>query len=206
MANLIRHLRNNWVQSDTAPLKRVLLKHARDAFINQDKINHEANDLNYLAIPDFDRAEREYDAFVNLLERQGVTTEFLPLNDDTSLDSIYVRDNAVTTDAGIVLCNMGKSPRLPETEHQRQYYLNQGISIMPAMPSNASLEGGDVTWLNNNLLVVARGYRTNQSGIDYLQQHIKSAGFKKIQGKKPDTLTDGHGHDDVFHPNAVTEP
>ena len=65
-------------QSDTQPLKRVLLKHARDAFRDQAKVNAEALALNYLAIPEFDVAVRQYDAFVNLLEQQGIATQFLP--------------------------------------------------------------------------------------------------------------------------------
>lgn len=163
-------------QSDTQPLKRVLLKHARDAFRDQTKVNAEALALNYLAIPEFDIAVRQYDAFVNLLEQQRITTQFLPENTVTSLDSLYVRDNTVVSNDGVVLCNMGKAARVVETIEQARFYADDhALSTLPAMPEGATLEGGDVVWLKNNILAVGLGYRTNRAGIDYLKQHLPSA-------------------------------
>ena len=188
-------------QSDTARLSRVLLKHARDAFVSQPKISQEAADLNYLSDPDFDRAVRDYDQFAELLIKLGVTVEFLPHTDATTLDSIYVRDNAVTTDAGIVLCNMGKTQRTPEPIEQGNYYRQQAIQLLPAMPAGASLEGGDVTWLKNDILAVARGYRTNQAGVEYLRQQVTTAN-EIIEVPLPHF----RGPTDVFHLMSIISP
>ena len=188
-------------QSDTAKLNRVLLKHARDAFVSQQKITSEANDLNYLNAPDYDQAIREYDAFVETLVRLGVTPEFLPMTDTTTLDSIYVRDNAVTSDFGLVLCNMGKAQRTPEPKEQGVFYQQNQLNLLPDMPAEATLEGGDVTWLKNDILAVARGYRTNQAGIDYLHEHITTA--KEII---PVPLPHFRGPGDVFHLMSIISP
>ncbi len=188
-------------QSDTAKLSRVLLKHAREAFVSQQKINQEAIDLNYLSHPDFDQAVRDYDAFADLLTRLGVTVEFLPYSETTTLDSIYVRDNSITSNAGIVLCNMGKEQRAPEPAQQNVFYRAQQFSMLPEMPADACLEGGDVTWLKDNILAVARGYRTNQAGIDYLRQHISTAS-EIISVPLPHF----RGPSDVFHLMSIISP
>ena len=188
-------------QLDTQPLKRVLLKHARDAFVSQEKLNTEALSLNYLAIPNYESAIRQYDAFANLLEQRGVATEFLPLTDTTTLDSLYVRDNAVISDAGVALCNMGKAERVVETAEQAKFYAGDTLSVLPPMPEGATLEGGDVVWLKNDVLAVGQGYRTNAAGIKYLEQRLTSA-------KEIITVPQPHfrGPSDVLHIMSMISP
>ena len=86
-------------QSDVLPLRRVLLKHARDAFVSDDRIGAQWGALGYLRRPDFAAACREYDDFAGLLERLGVRIEWLAPA-DTGLDSIYVRDASIVSDLG----------------------------------------------------------------------------------------------------------
>ena len=188
-------------QSDTAQLSRLLLKHARDAFVDQEKIRSEAGPLNYLSDPDFEKAVRDYDQFAELLTKLGISVEFLPPANSTTLDSIYVRDNAITSNAGVVLCNMGKAQRSPEPLEQRKFYQEQQFNILPDMPEDACLEGGDVTWLKNDILAVARGYRTNQAGIDYLRDNISTAA-EIIEVPLPHF----RGPADVFHLMSIISP
>ena len=58
MANMSR----GTFQSDVLPLRRVLLKHARDAFVSDDRIGAQWKALGYLSRPDYSAASREYDA------------------------------------------------------------------------------------------------------------------------------------------------
>ena len=51
------------IQSDTALLQRLLLKHPRDAFVSQEALGRQWRELNYLGEPDLKEAIREYDAF-----------------------------------------------------------------------------------------------------------------------------------------------
>ena len=59
-------------QSDSYRLSRVLLKHARDAFVSQAAAAAQWRDLNYLAEPDLIGACRESDALADLLQGLGV--------------------------------------------------------------------------------------------------------------------------------------
>jgi hypothetical protein len=59
------------VQSMIAPLRRVLLKHARDAYRDVDAVAAGWRSLGYSGPPDLDQAVKQYDEFVALL-RQDV--------------------------------------------------------------------------------------------------------------------------------------
>ncbi|MGH6932459.1 MAG: arginine deiminase-related protein, partial [Dongiaceae bacterium] len=101
-------------QSDVGKLRRVIVKHARDAFVDDAAIDRQWQDLNYCGRPDLGRAIAEYDRFTELLQGFGAEVEFLPLNDSVGMDSLYPRDTAIATDRGMILCNMGKPARRTE--------------------------------------------------------------------------------------------
>ena len=90
-------------QSDVGTLRRVALKHARDAFVSDATIDRLWRDLNYAARPDFTRAAAEYDRFVELLRQFAVEVQRLPPSDAVGLDSVYVRDAAIVCDRGVIL-------------------------------------------------------------------------------------------------------
>ena len=75
-------------QSMVAPIKRLLLKHPKDAFINQQKAQEQWRELNYLGCPDYEKDIDEYEQFVGLLKGHDETLPYLPSNRKTSLDTI----------------------------------------------------------------------------------------------------------------------
>ena len=155
------------LQSDVAPLRRALLKHARDAFVSQERIADQWAGLGYLGEPDYETACREFDDFASLLEELGVRLEWMTA-EDVGLDSIYGRDASVVCDAGVVLCRMGKGARAAEPEAQGRFFHGAGLPPRGPIGGRGTLEGGDVTWLDRATLAVGRGYRTNDEGIDQL--------------------------------------
>lgn len=186
-------------QSDVAPLRRVALKHARDAFVSADRIAGQWERLAYTAEPDFEEACREYDAFARLLESFGVEVEWLPAEDE-GLDSLYVRDASVATDRGIVLCAMGKEARSAEPAAQRRFFEGGGRTMAGAITGDGRLEGGDVTWLRSDLLAVGRGYRTNRGGIEQLRAVLPDVQVMEVP------LPHWRGPGDVLHLMSMISP
>ena len=93
-------------QSETGDITRLLLKHPRDAFRDAASVAGQWRALNFTSAPDITAAIAEYDRFVSTLNRNAVTLHFLPESDETTLDSIYVRDASVVCDRGAILCRM----------------------------------------------------------------------------------------------------
>jgi arginine deiminase len=156
---------NYGVQSMIAPLGRVLLKHARDAYRNPETIAAGWRALGYLAPTNLERAIKEYDAFVALLQQEVAALEFLPAHDATSLDSIYAYDPVVITGRGAILCRMGKELRRPESAVTAAYLEKTGMPVLGSIAPPGTLEAGDVIWFDERTVAVGWGYRTNDEGI-----------------------------------------
>jgi N-dimethylarginine dimethylaminohydrolase len=157
------------VQSESAPLSSVILKHPRDAWIDASRIDEQWQMLGFTASPDLARACDEFDALVSLLESAGTEVHLLPRANGTSLDSIYVRDASIVCDRGVIICRMGKAARATESAAQEAAFARMGLPIVGRIEAPGTLEGGDVFWLDERTLAVGRGYRTNDEGIRQLR-------------------------------------
>jgi N-dimethylarginine dimethylaminohydrolase len=189
-------------QSEVGPLKRVLLKHPRDAFPPEDLLSSQWRKLGYHRKPDLSRASDEHDALIDLLERLGAQVDLLPPHPDTGMDSMYVRDASILTDDGIVLCNMGKRARRAEPRAQEKAFLRKGIPILGRIEGDGRLEGGDLIWLDQDTVVVGRGYRTNDEGIRQLRGSLGHRADQLVVVPLPHWK----GPSDVFHLMSVISP
>lgn len=158
-------MQNIGCQNMVAPLRRVLVKHPRQAYCNEANLAAQWQALNYLGLPDFTKAVADYDRFVELLEASGAELHFLPENLSTSLDSIYTHDPCVISNKGAILCTMGKTERLPEPEAMAAFFEEIEVPVLGRIDAPGTLEGGDVVWLDERTVAVAEGYRTNAEGI-----------------------------------------
>lgn len=189
------------LQSDVGRLSRVLLKHARDAFVGEESVEVQWRGLHYLARPDFHAAVRESDSFASLLGELGVEVVWAA-PEEVGLDSLYVRDAAVVCDRGAILCSMGKEARRGEPAHLRTAFEELGVPVVGAIEGAGRLEGGDVTWIGPRTLAVGRGYRTNDEGIRQLTHLLGDAVDEVITVPLPHW----NGPDDVFHLMSVLSP
>jgi N-dimethylarginine dimethylaminohydrolase len=141
-------------QSIVDPIKSILLKHPKEAFLSATNIRGQWKNLSYHACPDNEEAIKEYEDFVDLLREHVPEIYYVPTNEKTGLDSIYVHDPVIITKAGSILCNMGKPQRQHEPSAIRDYILELGIPILGAIEGSGHLEGGDVLWFDKRTLTV----------------------------------------------------
>ena len=183
-------------------LQRVLVKHARDAFVSTEQIARQWRQLNYTAPPDLPRAMEEYDRFLEHVSASGAELVTLPCDPNTDLDSIYTRDASVLSPAGVVFCRMGKVTRADEPLAQRDAVRQAGALIAGNITSPGSLEGGDLLWLDERTVAVGHGKRTNADGIHQ---------FEDVLGDWPGELIvvplpDDPGPHDVMHLMSFVSP
>jgi len=151
------------------PIRRVLIKHPRDAYRDQVNVDHQYQQLNYSDVPDFKKSLIDYGTFAGLLESFGLEVHHLPEIESTSLDSIYTHDPCVVTNSGVILCLMGKKDRLSESVVMENYFQSINVPILGRIETPGTLEGGDVVWLDERTLAVGEGYRSNAEGIRQLK-------------------------------------
>ena len=190
------------VLSEVDRLARVAVKHPREAFVDQQTIARQWEELRFTAAPNFEQALREHDRFVEAL---SVVAEvhLLPRDETTTLDSIYVRDASIVCDRGLVLCRMGKSQRVEEPAAQERAATagHMPVTICGRIEPPGRVEGGDVIWLDARTLVVGRGYRTNADGIRQLRAIL---GHRVEVIEVP--LPHWQGQHDVMHLMSLISP
>ena len=168
-------------QSMVRPLKKVLVKRPEEAFESQERIDAQWRSLDYLARPDFDRAVDEHRRFTALLEAAGAEVACLPSDGRTGLDALYVHDPvASVTDQGVILGRMGKDARMGEPDAQEAWFAEAGIPVAGRIEPPGSVEGGDVVWLRDDLVVIGLTYRTNGEGIRQFQELLRPWGIDVV--------------------------
>ncbi len=183
-------------------LRRVALRHAREAFGSQAKIDAEWQALGYRARPDFGRAVAEYDRFVEIIEQSGAAIEFLPAEPGLGPDSLYVRDASLVTPGGMLSCRMGKPARDAEPSVASNAFRRLGIELCGGIAGEGRLEGGDFLWLDDKTAVVGQGYRSNAAGIAQLKERLQPYGVELVVVALPHYK----GPDDVFHLMSMISP
>ncbi len=198
----VRETINLTRQNEVGKLVRVALRHPRDAFSSSAKIESEWRALGYLHAPDLERACREFDEFVEILEGCGAEVVFFPSASQLSLDSIYVRDASVVCKIGVILGNMGKAARAGEPDAQAAAFQDWGVPVLGRISDPGRLEGGDVAWLDQRTIVVGRGYRTNDAGIQQLRALLADSVDDFLEVPLPHW----RGPGDVFHLMSILSP
>ncbi|MDN7245241.1 dimethylarginine dimethylaminohydrolase family protein [Planococcus shenhongbingii] len=152
------------------PLERVIVKHPADAFISQEHIGKEWRKVNYLSEPDYEEAQKEYAEFIALLEQHVPTIDYLPKSEEVSMDSIYAHDPVKFTPEGAIILKSGKALRQPEAEVYKKFLAEKGIPIIGELTGDATSDGGDIVWLDDRVLAVGNGYRTNAEAIRQIKE------------------------------------
>jgi N-dimethylarginine dimethylaminohydrolase len=182
-------------------LAAVVIKHVRDAFVDEHTIAAQWKTLNYTAPPDLSRAIDEHDRFIDILRSAGATVQLLPRDPRTTLDSIYVRDASIVSKPGMLLCAMGKAERATEPAAQADALAGAGMEIGGRITAPAHLEGGDLIWIDERTLAVGHGYRTNADGIGQLRALVGEA-VKVVEVPLPHW----RGQGDVMHLMSLISP
>jgi dimethylargininase len=175
----------------TAPLRRVLVR--RPGGVER------WQEYGWRAAPDPVRILEEHEALVTALETAGAEVVVgEPL--DSALDAIYVHDPAAVTNRGAVLLRPGKELRQVEVDAIERDFAAAGVDVLARMEAPATAEGGDMLWLDEHTLVVGRGYRTNDAGIDALRAALPGVEVLAVD------LPHHHGRDEVMHMLSLISP
>ena len=149
---------------------------------------------------DTNLAIKEHDDFTNIIKKITGEDGCLYLNDlindigynlleQTSIplpNLIFTRDIAVTIGKKIISTWASKKVRNSENRltqkllNEHEIFNNTEIIHFSEIAPNISLEGGDVTIFNEDLVIIGLGERTSKDSIKKLEPIIFSEGFNRI--------------------------
>ena len=182
-------------------LRLVAVREPRAALVSQENVNSQWRALNYHAAPDFEVAVAEHEALVSIFDAAGTQIIRLPADPALTMDSLYVRDAALVSPRGIILCAMGKPAREGEPAINGRTFKKSGIAIAGSVTGDGRIEGGDLIWLDEGCLAVGRTYRTNDEGIRQLKEILGPGVHVEVA-----VLPHYKGPGDVFHLMSIISP
>jgi N-dimethylarginine dimethylaminohydrolase len=150
-------------QSMTAPLREALVKRPGAAFGSA----FEDPGAGFRHPVDLGLAQREHDAFVELLGGLGTTVYTLD-TETASPDLIYTFDPLLVSDAGAIPLRSGKPSRIGEELALEGFTSARGIPTVGRIAAPGTVDGGDTFWLRPDLLCIGHTLRTNAIGAGQL--------------------------------------
>jgi N-dimethylarginine dimethylaminohydrolase len=144
----------------TAPLRRALL------------VEPAAGDFaaaGWLALPDVDLLRRQHAALAELLDGLGVEVTVVPAPPGL-VDACFPYDPVFVTGAGALELRMAKPARTGEPAFLAAALAGMGVPPAGRLSGAAVADGGDMLWLDERTLAVARGYRTNGEAHSRLRE------------------------------------
>lgn len=167
------------------PLARVLVCEPEAAGWSSPGEAARWRELGYHHEPDATTARAEHRELTRQLAAAGVRVVTLPPGASLSMDALYPRDATLLTDFGAVALSMGKEARGGEPAHHSAFLASFGVPVLGRIEAPATLEGGDVAWLDGETLLVGRSYRTNRQGIEQLRDLLAPRGVQVIEAPLP---------------------
>jgi len=93
---------------------------------------------------------------------------------------VYTRDTAATTRAGYVLARMKNPVRRRETAIVEAALRQLVIPMLMKTKAPATIEGGDIVFLDEETLVLGVGNRSNRNGLRELAKAATGAGLRRL--------------------------
>ena len=150
----------------TGTLRRVLLRPPR-----AEELAH-WRELGWRAEPDPVAIADEHAQLCELLAKNGAEVVIADEPVPGDPDAIYAYDPALLGPAGAILLRICKGPRIPESTALEPFLTRAGIPIVARVEAPATADGGDMFWLDEETLLVGRGYRTNDAGIAMIREAL----------------------------------
>ena len=131
------------------------------------------------------KIDSNYSAFTKILSNLGVEILWMkPLKNEIA-DSVFTYDASFMTQNGAILLSPGKSLRKGEEKIHEEFYINNNIPILGKLSGLAIAEGGDMFWVDKETLVIGKGFRTNQNGIEQIKMMLNPFNIKVISFDLP---------------------
>jgi len=177
----------------TAPLRRVFVRRPGTDVSRW-------REYGWLAEPDAARLSAEHEALCDALAQAGAEVVVGEPSPSGNVDSIYVFDPALMSDAGAILLRPGKESRRDEVAAIRADFEANVMPIAAELTAPALAEGGDTLWLDDTTLVVGLGYRTNATGAAQIAVALPAVDVLTVD------LPHHRGRGEVLHLLSLISP
>jgi N-dimethylarginine dimethylaminohydrolase len=167
--------------SEWAPLEAVLLHRPGPELTA-------ANDPDtalQLELPDLPAAQSEHRKMAEAYRGAGIKVCELAPSGVVSANQMFCADLMFMTREGVVLARPAAAQRAGEERWVAARLAELGIPILRTLTGTATFEGADAMWLDRKTVILGRGLRTNQQGIEQVSAVLAEQGVNTIAVDMP---------------------
>ncbi|MFN8169316.1 MAG: arginine deiminase family protein [Candidatus Nanopelagicales bacterium] len=118
--------------------------------------------------PDLPALAEQHAAFVATLRELGSTVEELDPVDGLP-DAVFTYDPAFVIPSGTVEFQSAKAVRVGEGARLAADLESIGVPTIGRLVGEATADGGDMFWLDEDTVAIGRSYRTNEAAVDQMR-------------------------------------
>lgn len=164
-----------FANSEYRPLKAVLLCRLP---LESNNVNN-AQDVLYSKNIDCAKLKKEYQQIVDTYRKLGIKAFFVDSEKIKNTDVRYVynlmftRDLFFMTPQGAIIARMFSDIRKDEVKYAGRTLRRVKVRIRKYIGNDATFEGADALWVNDGLVAVGVGNRTNAQGFQQVKEELK---------------------------------
>jgi arginine deiminase len=143
------------------------------------------NDVQMLEPLDWARAQTQHDAIAQAYRDAGVTVHYVEPGGQPSPNQMFVADLVFMTPEGAILARPASTVRAGEERWVARRLAELGIPIIRSVRGTGTFEGADAMWLNPQTVIIGRGLRTNNEGIEQVASTLTEMGVTVIEVDLP---------------------
>ncbi len=136
-------------------------------------------------------AKQEHLGIAETYRKLGIAVHFIKVDQKTTGDDrflynlMFTRDLFFMTPRGAIMAKMFSDVRRHEVTYAKKVMGRLGIFVRKVIEGNATFEGADALWVNEKLVIVGVGKRTNEAGFIQIREELKKDGIACIKVPAP---------------------
>jgi arginine deiminase len=134
----------------------------------------------WLDMPNPEIARAQHDALVDLYRAHGVAVHGLGKVPLDKPNAYFCRDHFVMAPTGAIISRMASASRAGEERWSAAALARVGVPIAHTIHGDGTFEGADVVIVNDDLVFVGHGMRSNRSGAEQVAQVYRDAGIAQV--------------------------
>ena len=156
------------IDTEWRPLRSVVLHRPGPEL----EASREPDAVLMLAPVDVTKAAEEHDAMAEAYRDAGVQVSYVDPAFDPRPNQMFCADLMFSTPDGVILARPASTVRAGEERELARRLSDLGVPIVRSVSGRGTFEGADAAWLDPATVVIGRGHRTNDAGIEQVSETL----------------------------------
>lgn len=132
------------------------------------------------ALLDPNKAREQHDKFAQTYRDHGIKVNYLQDIEGAPPNQYFMRDLFVMTPEGAIITRPASAVRAGEERLAAKALSDLGIPIVMSVHSDGIFEGADLEFIDEKLVLIGIGIRTNKAGADQVAGALKDMGIDSL--------------------------